>query len=163
MDIDGVLCCNPEEDDDGEKYRTFLKEAKLLFTPTVTVDTLVTCLLEKYRELTEEWLKNHNISYRHLVMLNLPDKESRIKWGKHGEFKGECYKNSKNSLFIESSYHEASIIAKVSNKPVICVETNELLLFMPEMTRIEKIKRKICSRFLKTGENRHEPDTICFS
>lgn len=150
MDIDGVLCCNPEEDDDGEKYREFLKEAKPLFTPTVTVDTLVTCRLEKYRKITEEWLKKYNVSYRHLVMLNLPDKEGRIKWGKHGEFKGEYYKNNNYSLFIESSYYEASIIAKVSNKPVMCVETNELLYYMPEVTSYKRIKRKIRKRLPRT-------------
>lgn len=150
MDIDGVLCCNPEEDDDGEKYTAFLKEAKPLFTPTVTIDTLVTCRLEKYRKLTEEWLGKHNISYRHLVMLNLLDKESRIKWGKHGEFKGEYYKNSDCGLFIESSYYEASIIAKVSNKSVICVETNELLCVPAQETRFKLFKRKIRRRLPKT-------------
>ena len=150
LDIDGVLCCDPEEDDDGEKYLAFVNNAKPLFTPTVTVDTLISCRLEKYRKQTEEWLKKNNISYRQLVMLDLPDKNSRIRWGRHGEYKGEYYRSRDFQLFIESSYCQASIIAKVSNKPVICLETNELLFFLPEVTRSQKIKRKIKKRLPRT-------------
>lgn len=140
MDIDGVLCLNPEEDDDGEKYRAFLNSAKPLFTPTVMINTLISCRLEKYRTQTIKWLNENNIKYENLILLNLPDKASRIKWGKHGEYKGIYYKESDCCLFIESSQYEAFTIAKVSNKPVICVETNELLFFPPE-TRIKKIKK----------------------
>ena len=142
FDIDGVLCCNPEEDDDGKKYETFLKETKPLFAPSVTIDSLVTCRLEKYRRQTEEWLHRNKITYRNLIMLNLPDKYSRDTWGKHGEYKGEYYKNSDCQLFIESSYYEASIIARVSNKPVLCIETNELL-FVSSETKFKKTKRRI--------------------
>lgn len=62
MDIDGVLCADPtpEENDDGEKYRHFLLNTPPLFIPKVTIGTLVTSRLEKYRPETEAWLqKNH--------------------------------------------------------------------------------------------------------
>lgn len=51
MDIDGVLCADPtpEENDDGEKYRHFLLNTPPLFIPKVTIGTLVTSRLEKYR------------------------------------------------------------------------------------------------------------------
>lgn len=127
MDMDGVLCCNPEEDDDGPKYIKFIMTAKPLLCPTTTIDTIITCRLEKYRNLTELWLKEHNVKYTNLIMLNLPDKKSRLQWGKNGEYKGYYYKKSPNSLFIESSKCEASIIASISGKPVFCVETNELI------------------------------------
>ena len=149
VDIDGVLCPNPEEDDDGEKYGVFLQETKPLFTPTVKINTLITCRLEKYRKQTEEWLKNNNVSYDNLVMLDLPDKASRVIWGKHGEYKGEYYKNSDCQLFIESSRHEAAVIVKNANKPVICIETNELLSAAP-VTKFKSFKRKIRKRIPKT-------------
>lgn len=135
MDIDGVLCCDPDNDDDGQEYLKFLETAKPLFIPTAPINTLISCRLEKYRSQTEAWLDKYNIKYNNLIMLDFPDKVSRLKWGKHGEYKGEYYKNSDDSLFIESSYKQALTIAKLSRKPVICVETNELLL-----NNIERMK-----------------------
>lgn len=149
VDIDGVLCCDPEEDDDGEKYLAFLQSTKPWFIPTVKIHTLVSCRLEKYREQTKKWLDDNNVSYQNLVMLDFPDKASRVRWGKHGEYKGEYYRNSECRLFIESSSRQAAIIAKVSNKPVYCVETNELLQ-VPSETRFKKLKRNIRKHFPKT-------------
>lgn len=127
MDIDGVLCQNPPIDDDGEQYINYITHAKPYFVPTVKVDTLVSCRLEKYRPQTETWLAEHNIHYNQLIMLDLPDKETRTKWGKHGIFKGEIYKNSKNYFFIESSLNEAKDICRVSGKQVYCTENFEMI------------------------------------
>lgn len=129
MDIDGILCCDPEIDDDGEKYMGFLNTAKPLFIPTAPVDTLISCRLSKYRNQTENWLKRNNIKYSNLVMLDLPDRNARIRWGKYGEFKGEYYRRSNDSLFIESSLYQAVTIAQISHKPVICIENNELIYY----------------------------------
>ncbi|WP_295073180.1 phosphoribosyltransferase family protein, partial [uncultured Fibrobacter sp.] len=71
-DIDGVLCPNPPIDDDGEQYINYIKNAPKLYTPTVEIDTLISCRLEKYRTITEEWLKQNGIKYKHLILLNLP-------------------------------------------------------------------------------------------
>ena len=59
FDLDGVLCIDPTEsdDDDGEIYKSFLRQVKPLFVPTKEIGNIVTCRLEKYREETEEWLK----------------------------------------------------------------------------------------------------------
>lgn len=127
FDIDGVLCPNPPIDDDGEQYIKYLKEAPILYKPSVEIDTLVSCRLEKYRDITEEWLKKNNIKYRKLIMLDLPSKEARLKWGKHGEYKAGIYSESHNILFIESSYYEAVTIAKMSHKPVFCVENFSMI------------------------------------
>ena len=80
VDIDGVLCRDPtpEENDDGERYREFLVNVKPLVVPTKPIGWLVTCRLEKYRELTEMWLKKHGIQYNYLIMMNLPNKETRV-------------------------------------------------------------------------------------
>ena len=60
-------------------------------------------------------------------MLDFKNKEERIAWGKHGEYKGEYYKKSDNVLFIESSLGEAKDILRVSGKPVFCTENFEML------------------------------------
>lgn len=129
VDIDGVLCRDPtqEENDDGEKYRHFIRNAKLLIRPSVEMGWLVTCRLEKYRKLTEEWLSKHNIKYRNLVMMNLPDKKSRVALGNHASFKAGVYQSSGTSLFIESSYNQAQEIVRMTGKSVLCTENWQMI------------------------------------
>lgn len=126
-DIDGVLCPNPPIDDDGEQYIQYIRNAPKLYTPTVEIDTLISCRLEKYRTITEEWLKQNDIKYKHLILLDLPTKEARLKWHKHGEYKGRLYRDSQAVLFIESSLWEAKKIQKISRKPVFCIETFDIM------------------------------------
>lgn len=154
LDMDGVLCCDPPVDDDGEQYIKYISDAVPLFIPTVEIDTIVTCRLEKYRGITEQWLAKHNILYKNLIMLDFPSKEKRLQWGKHGEFKGEYYKTSHCNLFIESSYAQAYTIAKVSNKDVICIENNTLIHIEQEF-EIKKAKqglKKIFPRLYKKAK-----------
>jgi len=129
VDIDGVLCRDPtpEENDDGERYREFLVNVKPLVVPTKPIGWLVTCRLEKYRELTEMWLKKHGIQYNYLIMMNLPNKETRVASGGHARFKAEIYKSVNASLFIESSYEQAQEIVRLTGKPVFCVETGQMI------------------------------------
>lgn len=126
VDIDGVLCLDPteEENDDGPIYEKFLAEARTLLGPTRKIGWLVTSRLEKYRKLTEAWLAKHEIKYDHLIMLDLPSKAERQRLGAHGSFKAEFYRKSNAILFIESEHEQALKIAKLSGKPVLCVETN---------------------------------------
>jgi len=129
VDIDGVLCRDPtpQENDDGDNYRKFLATIKQLVIPTKAIGWLVTCRLEKYRELTEEWLKKYGITYKHLVMMDLPDKETRIALGNHAKFKAEVYRSTKALLFIESSKEQAYEIVRLTGKPVLCTETGEMI------------------------------------
>lgn len=135
LDIDGVLNEDPVVDDDGPIYLDFLKNAKPLHLPTVEVNTLISCRLEKYRPQTEQWLAEHGVRYKRLILLNMPDKKSRVEWGKHGEYKAEYFIHSDCSLFIESSLHQAKIIANKSWKPVICLETNEIVRSKPRVVK----------------------------
>lgn len=130
VDIDGVLCLDPteQENDDGEAYRRFLSEAVPLHTTSRRIGWLVTSRLEKYRDLTESWLKRQGIEYGELVMLDLPSKEERQRLGAHGGFKAEFYRKSNSSLFIESEERQAETIARLSGKPVLCVETHQIHL-----------------------------------
>ena len=128
FDLDGVLCQDPtnEQNDDGEKYRQFIRNAAPLFVPTYTIHAIVTSRLEKYRRDTEMWLKEHNVKYNKLIMLNLKTAEERRKSNCHASFKAKIYKEDIDAIcFIESNPQQAREIAKLSGKQVICVQTDE--------------------------------------
>ena len=129
VDIDGVLCRDPtaDENDDGENYLRFLSTVPPLRVPTIEIGWLVTSRLEKYRELTEEWLARHGIGYKMLVMLDLPSKEARIAAGCHSRFKAKVYKETGAALFIESDPGQARDIAIKCHKPVYCTKTREMV------------------------------------
>jgi len=129
MDIDGVLCRDPypEENDDGANYIKFLSTVEPRFIPTVKINTLVTCRLEKYRKETENWLNKNDIKYDRLVMLNMSSAYERRIWGKYGEYKAEIYKDPYYIFFIESSLREARIIRDNTGKSVFCTETMSIV------------------------------------
>ena len=142
FDLDGVLCENPtvDENDDGEKYINFIKNAKPRYIPTFEIGKIVTTRLEKYRSITEEWLKNNNIKYKELIMLDLPSKEDRIRLNQYGRFKAKHYKNDKKLvIFIESDINQAIEIAEISKKSVFCTDTSE---FISETYRKKYISQK---------------------
>ena len=131
FDIDGVLCIDPteEENDDGIKYRTFILNAKPLYIPKYKIKAIVTSRLEKYRQETEQWLKDNNVQYEKLYMLDMPSKEERSKViGTHAIFKASIYNKLKSCyLFYESSRKQAIDIAQMTGKMVFSVETDELI------------------------------------
>lgn len=129
VDIDGVLCDDPTpaENDDGEGYRRFLRDTVPKTLPSKEIGWLVTCRIEKYRRETEEWLTRHGIRYRHLVMMDYPDAESRKKASRYAAFKADVYKQTDSPLFIESSSQQAVEIAFLSGKSVFCFETREMV------------------------------------
>lgn len=77
-DFDGILCwdCDVIDDDDGDRYFKFLSTAKSLYVPRrVPIPLIVTARLEKYRGLTESWLRKYDIKYNELIMY--PDIKKR--------------------------------------------------------------------------------------
>lgn len=155
VDIDGVLCLDPtsDENDDGEGYEAFLESARPLFRPTRPIGHLVTSRLEKYRPLTEAWLKKNEIAYGHLSMLDLPSAEERRRQGAHAGFKAGVYRRSSSVLFIESEPDQARAIAQLSGKPVLCVETQDVVepqtygvITAIHALRAEKKRRHISAR-----------------
>lgn len=151
VDIDGILCPDPteQENDDGENYQRFLTNVKPLIVPTKNIGWLVTCRLEKYRDLTEEWLKKHNISYRQLVMMDLPDKETRVALGSHASFKAKVYKTVNAELFIESSYGQAQEIVNLADKPVLCTETGQMFT-QSRLTESLNLSRKFMTEAMNS-------------
>ena len=156
VDIDGVLCVDPtqEENDDGENYLNFLLNASPYIIPKVKINTLVTTRLEKYRANTEEWLKKHGIQYNELVMLDLPDKATRMKMNNRGEYKAEAFKQRKDcTIFIESERRQAQTIFELSGKTVYCVDTNEM--YTPQTYAQLAVKvRKRSGRILRALKKR---------
>lgn len=126
VDIDGVLCRDPtqEENDDGPRYEKFLTTVKPRLIPTVKIAKLVTSRLEKYRKHTVAWLDRYNVKYGELVMHPAVDKMKRLAMGDHAQRKAAAFTTS---LFIESSLRQAKVIASLTLKPVLCIETNALL------------------------------------
>lgn len=129
LDIDGVLCHDPDprDNDDGPRYKAFLNAAKPLHLPKVPVKYLVTSRLEKYRAHTERWLAQHGVHYEKLYMLDLPNAEARREAGAHAAFKAKVYKDSGCALFIESEERQACDIAELSGLPVLSIETHSLV------------------------------------
>jgi uncharacterized HAD superfamily protein/hypoxanthine phosphoribosyltransferase len=129
FDIDGVLCVDPteEQNDDGEKYIDFILNAPPLFIPGVKIGVIVSSRLEKYRKETEAWLKANNVKYDELVLLNLPDKEARMKANCHAEHKAKHYMAKPYVLFVESSLYQAIEINRITKKPVLCTENFEMI------------------------------------
>lgn len=129
MDIDGVVCVDPDrnQNDDGEKYIDFLKNAEPKFIPTQKVGRFVSTRLEKYRYQTEAWMKKYHIEYDELIMMDGVTARERALLGNHAEFKAKIYKNCDAILFFESDYDQALNICRLSGKPVFCVDNRTLI------------------------------------
>ncbi|MEM7809110.1 MAG: phosphoribosyltransferase [Planctomycetota bacterium] len=127
VDIDGVLCVDPtrEQNDDGERYLDFLRTAAPLRLPSLEIGWLVTSRLEKYREPTEQWLRDHGVAYRELRMMPAATPAERFRIG-HANFKAKTYMETDSLLFLESEPAQASEIARLSGKAVLCIETMRL-------------------------------------
>ncbi len=122
-DIDGVLTEDvpPECDDDGEKYTNFLAAQHPKIRPDRPINTLVTGRLEKYRDITVNWLNRNNIRYTNLVMCPHATKNERNKYNM-GLFKAFVFAKSQLPLFIESDINEAQTIKRaLPDKSVYCV------------------------------------------
>ena len=149
VDIDGVLCVDPttEEDDDGYRYREFLRTAKPLQVPTRYVGALVTARLEKYRPETEAWLTDHGVQYGELFMMDFPTAEARQ--GKQAAFKAEVFRSTGKAVFVESDVRLANEIAQLSGKPTIAFGTNEL--FTPSLRgRLQLRKQWFAANYGRT-------------
>jgi orotate phosphoribosyltransferase len=133
VDIDGVLCLDPadEDNDDGSRYRAFLATAQPLFLPSAPVRYIVTSRLERYRADTERWLADNRIEYSELVMLDLPDAETRRAQRAHAGHKADFYAASDTDLFIESDYGQAMQIAARAGRQVFAIDRREMIYPSP--------------------------------
>ena len=170
IDIDGVLCMDPtrDENDDGPAYLNFLKHARPHTLPSHNVGYLVTNRLEKYREETTQWLNKHNIKFKKLHMLDLPDAKTRRSLNIYTAFKAYIFHNYSNSpLFIESEKKQAIEIARLSKKPVFCFSDKQL--YNPELLSLASTHtngyhsntfskaKKFAARLFRPGTKQQKP------
>ncbi len=129
MDMDGVLCADPlnHENDDGERYRQFLREARPMHLPTDRVKAIVTNRLEKYRPETEDWLHRHGVVFDQLIMMDYPDGATRRQMNTYSAHKAKAYRDSDAKLFIESDIKQAIEIANLSRQEVLCIDTMQMI------------------------------------
>ena len=132
VDLDGVICENPSvdfEDENEDWWREhFLKVAPLYLPRLVPVRAIVTSRLEKNRKVTEDWLDRWGVKYSELVMHPASTaKERDTNPCSHGIRKGNWFRQSNASLFVESHEDQAKQIVDVSGKLVFCTATQRLM------------------------------------
>ncbi|WP_150305028.1 phosphoribosyltransferase family protein [Pseudomonas saliphila] len=134
LDIDGILYVEPTTADmhDNNSYAAFIENATPLFTPSVPVAHLITRRPEKYRAQTERWLERHGVEFGQLHMLDTPaplgPTDAAIT-----AFKARIYNQDPHSiLFIENDEDVAMYIMRLTNKPVFCIQANQM--FAPGMS-----------------------------
>lgn len=121
LDIDGILCHDPQPfDDDGETYQRALINALPFRLPKRPVLALCSNRLERWRDITRAWLEQHGVEYAELCLSPYATAAERRAGAKYGEFKAKCYRASAATLFVESCPKQAAVIARLSGKPVIC-------------------------------------------
>lgn len=125
-DMDGVICenCPPSVDINEKLYIEWIRNAKPYLIPTFEIDAIVSCRLEKYRFETEEWLANHGIRYRELILWNIKSKQERN--GKYSKYKIKYLIKIKPDMVWESSFSQAKQIWESTKIPTLC--TDEMIL-----------------------------------
>ena len=122
-DIDGLICKNPPMDKDLVAYEAYLPAAVPMIIPTTTIGALVTYRLEKYRTVTEQWLRQQGITWNRLVMFDAPDRNIRKTMMSAAEHKAMHYREASWAhLFVESDARQAERIYQLTSKPVFCYE-----------------------------------------
>ena len=126
-DIDGLLCKEPPWDSNTEAYEAYLRNPVPMVIPTTKLGAIVTYRLEKYRDVTEEWLERMGIQYRQLIMFPGNDAKERNITCTSWQFKGLIYKeHTWANLFVESSDRQAELIRQCSGKPAYAYDSGEL-------------------------------------
>ena len=135
-DFDGILCrdCKSWQDDDGEKYLSFIRNAiPLYLSRRSPIPLIVTARIERYREQTEEWLHKHGVRFDRLVMHPAKTLEERNRddvaafKAKHFDRWASKHKaKPRPSMFIESDDQQAKRIAELTKRFVLCPATKRV-------------------------------------
>jgi hypothetical protein len=88
-----------------------------LLVPTYPLAAIITARPESLRDLTEQWLKRHNVKYKSFMR---PDKVERT-FENVVKIKSEVTNSVKPFWFWESDYKKAKAIHELTKRPVLCV------------------------------------------
>ena len=122
-DMDGILCRDiaAEDDDDSIRYIRALKDAIPKYLPRKSpIHMIVTARLERYREITLEWLEKHGVETNKLVMGHWNSLVERNQPNEVATFKSSVYHESGQDLFVESCPIQAAEICRQTGKRVLC-------------------------------------------
>lgn len=126
-DVDGLVCKDPPDDRNTAVYEAYLPNAVPMVIPTNRIGAFVTYRLEKYRSVTEAWLKRHGIEYGQLLMFDAPDRDTRNTSISSARYKARIYREATwANLFYESDVRQAEKIHQLTGKPVFCYENGKL-------------------------------------
>lgn len=130
FDVDGVFCIEDGRPDDSleEEYENYIKNATPYIIPKVRVGAICTYRINKYLDITTDWLIKNGIYYDKICMFNADSWRDRNYSGVSPEnFKANFYrKHPEYLLFIESNDREARRIHEITGKQVLCTDTNIL-------------------------------------
>lgn len=125
-DMDGVLCKNPPNDKDTAAYESYLPKAVPMTIPSGPIGGICTYRLSKYRAVTEQWLKQQGIDYKHLTMFPALTREERNRTAS-ADYKAKAYRDADWALlFIESDDDQARRIHELCGKPVWCYSNGRM-------------------------------------
>ena len=134
FDIDGILSKNvPIPVCENEAlYIDWLKNVEPYYhrVPRLfKINKLVTGRLERYRDITEEWLQKNGIQYGELVMFptELEAERNKNHYKVVGKYKAEIYNNCDCRYFVESELSESKVIKEYTDKSVICPDHEVVL------------------------------------
>jgi hypothetical protein len=140
FDIDGVFCKNVPINvcQDEEKYIDWISNVEPIYerVPRLfRISKLVTGRLEKYRDITEAWLKKHAFYYDELIMFPTEKEEERNRnhYEVVGKFKADIFNRYyRHEYFVESEIAEAEFIRKNMkpspiDKTIICPNEGVIL------------------------------------
>ena len=121
MAVEGVLHRAPPADED---YERFLGRVEPLHLPTKRVGWLVSRRPETFRASVEAWLAKHGVGYETLIMASAqakPTVDGDV------QFKADAYRKTGARMFVEGGADEAASVARLSSRPVLCMETREMI------------------------------------
>jgi hypothetical protein len=115
LDIDGVLCT------DGDGYSPqHCVNAPLLHKPAREVLAIATGRREEMREITEHWLAQHNIKYKHIFF------STNERGARHTKLLAAQETGAK--WIVESNANQANWLRLAAGVHVLCTDLNQMLL-----------------------------------
>jgi orotate phosphoribosyltransferase-like protein len=117
-DMDGVICRDYIDPLPEEKYIDWIINVDPYIIPKGSIDSIITNRDEKYRGITEEWLRNHNVEYKNLIMNGKAENTLN--------FKIDSLLKIKPDWYWESDPLLSAGIFRATGIPTLCINTGQL-------------------------------------